>query len=161
MDRHAAIAAALLAVTVGAAAAKKTPAKKSSASGRMAPSLRVRSVDFARRLVLVEVSGAARVPQPNLFTFTDERGRHYVAQSAQCDPPFPSGTRACQLEIPSGYERHPLTRLELHLRGLHSRTVAAPEEEVASAWRAGIATAHPAGPDGGVDSDGGAPDPRR
>ncbi len=159
MDRRAALtAAALLALGVGAAAGRPAANKKTAASGAHAPSLRVRSVDLAKRVVLVEVNGVTRAPAPNLFTFTDERGRHYVAQSAVCDAPFPSGTRACELEIPAGYERHPLAQLELHLRGLHSKTVAAPEIEVVSAWRAGAGMLRP---DGGVDSDGGAPDPRR
>ena len=85
---------------------------------------------------------------------TDDRQRHYIAQSIHCDPPFPSGTRACELEIPVGYERHPITSLELHLRGLHGKVIAVGADEIRAAWAA-AEQAHlpptfaPGVPDGG------------
>ena len=125
MDRRAAL------IFLSAVAfAKQTPKKKAAAA------IHVRSIDLGRRYVLIELGGVSRPPQPNLYTFTDERGRHYVAMTASCDPPFPSGIRACELAIPDGYERHKLVKLELHMGGLHSRTIAAPEGEIATAWAA-------------------------
>ena len=129
MDRYAA-----LILIVAATASAKSP--KSTASKKAAPSLHVRSIDLPRRYVLIEIAGVSRPPAPNLFTFTDERDRHFVALNASCDPPFPSGTRACELQIPDGYERHKLAGLELHLGGLHGRTIAAPRGEIAAAWAA-------------------------
>ena len=99
-------------------------------------SLRVRSIDLARRLVVVEVGGFPHAPAGNLFTFTDDRGRKFIATSARCEEPFPSGTRMCDLETPDGYERHAWVSLELHLHGLTSSTVSAPKEEVARAYEA-------------------------
>lgn len=128
MDRHAAL---IFLAVVGVAAAKKPPS-----TTKKAPALHVRSIDLARRFVLIELAGVSKPPAPNLYRFTDERGRHFVAMSASCDPPFPSGIRACELEIPEGYERHKLVEVELHLGGLHSRMIAASAAEVANAWAA-------------------------
>jgi hypothetical protein len=133
MDRHATVIA--LALVVGAAAWAKPPsATKKAPSRHAAPGLHVRSIDLVKRYVMVELNGVSRPPSPNLFIFTDDRERHYVAMNASCDAPFPSGARVCELEIPSGYQRHKLISVELHLGGLHSRTIAAPESEVAAAW---------------------------
>jgi hypothetical protein len=60
---------------------------------------------------------------------------------------------ACALEIPDGYERHALVSLELHLRGLHSRTIAVPADVVRSVWEAALASR----PDGGVGDQGSTP----
>ena len=54
------------------------------------------------------------------------RGRHYVAHERACEGRRRGGARAASCEIPAGYEQHPLAQLELHLRGLHGRTVEAP-----------------------------------
>jgi hypothetical protein len=97
---------------------------------------------------LVEVTGLAKAPPSNYFTMTDERDRHYVAQSIHCDAATEAGMRACELEIPSGYERHPLKALELHLRGLHGRVIAASADEIAAAWAA------PAAAEGDATGDG-------
>ena len=132
MDRLAAI---VVVVLLGAAASAKPPASKKPTK-HAAPALHLRSIDLVKRYVRVELTGVSRAPAPNLFTFTDERERHYVAMNASCDPPFPSGARVCELEIPQGYERHKLIAVDLHLGGLHSRTIAAPESEVAAAWAA-------------------------
>jgi hypothetical protein len=99
-------------------------------------SLRVRSIDFARRNVVVEIGGFPKAPAGNLFTFTDDRGRKFIATNAQCEAPFPSGVRVCDLTTPEGYERHPWIGLELHLHGLTSATVAAPRDEVERAYEA-------------------------
>jgi hypothetical protein len=133
MDRLAVISLALVAT---AAWAKPPATKKPSTAKHAAPGLHLRSIDLVKRYAMVELSGVSRAPAPNLFIFTDDRERHYVAMNASCDPPFPSGARVCELEIPAGYERHKLVSLELHLGGLHSRTIAAPESEVAAAWAA-------------------------
>jgi hypothetical protein len=55
---------------------------------------------------------------------------------ARCQAPFPSGARACELDLPPGYERHRLVTVELHLHGLHGRTIEVPPAEVAAAWDA-------------------------
>jgi hypothetical protein len=130
--RLALLASLLLLLASVAWAKPPAPAPKKKAP----PSLHVRSIDLPRRYVLIELSGVKRTPAPNLFTFTDERNRHFVALNSACDPPFPSGTRACELQIPDGYQRHRLARLELHLGGLHSRTIAAPVGEISAAWAA-------------------------
>jgi hypothetical protein len=128
MDRHAAL---ILLCAATASAAPKTTAKKG-------PAMHVRSIDLPRRYVLIELTGISRPPAPNLYTFTDVRDRHYVALNVSCEKPFPSGTMVCELQIPDGYERHQLAQLELHLGGLHSRTIAAPAAEIAAAWAAGM-----------------------
>jgi hypothetical protein len=126
MDRYAAIAALLLAATGSA----KSPPKKA------APGISVRSIDLHRRYVLIELTGVKKPPAPNLYRLTDVRGRHFVALNSSCDPPFPSGARMCELQIPDGYERHRLQKLELHLGSLKSRMIAASEADVAAAWSA-------------------------
>jgi hypothetical protein len=110
-------------------------------------SLRVRSIDFGRRTVVVEVGGFPKAPAGNLFTFSDDRGRKFIATAATCEPPFPSGIRVCDLMTPEGYERHPWVGLELHLHGLQSSTVAAPQQEVERAYEAAraLADAEPVG----------------
>jgi hypothetical protein len=157
--RRTALALALASV---AAAATAASAKKKAAPSKQPLGLHLRAVDLGHRLILIEVDGFAKPPPSNYFTMTDDRGRHYIAQTIHCDPPFPSGTRACELEIPAGYERHPLTALELHVRGLHGKTVAVSPAEVKAAWAAAEqAHAPPTGEpaparDGGV-LDSGAP----
>ena len=98
--------------------------------------LRVRSIDLPKRSVVVEVTGFSKPPAGNLFTFVDDRGRHFIAVSAKCDEPFPSGTRVCDLATPEGYERHPWVGLALHLHGLASGSVQAPRAEVERAYEA-------------------------
>ena len=145
--------AALLAVGAATMAWGKPTTK--SATAKAPTTLHLRAFDRSRRLLLVEVTGLAKAPPSNYFTMTDERDRHYVAQSIHCDAPAETGVRACELEIPSGYERHPLKALELHLRGLHGRVVAASADEIKAAWAAPDAaaasdsadTAAPAPPD--------------
>ena len=119
------------------------------AEARGQASLRVRSIDFGRRIVVVEVGGFPKAPAGNLFTFSDDRGRKFIATAATCEAPFPSGVRVCDLMTPEGYERHPWVGLELHLHGLQSSSVAAPHEEVARAYEAArmLADAEPEGDD--------------
>lgn len=112
--------------------------RNAEASGEA--TLRLRSIDFARRAVVVELSGFARPPAGNLFTFTDERGRRFIATNARCDEPFASGARVCDLTTPDGYERHAWVGLDLHLHGLESHAVvAAPRKEVERAYEAALA----------------------
>jgi len=132
-------------------------AKKKQAASKPPMALRLRSIDLGHRLILVEVDGFKKPPPSNYFTMTDDRGRHYIAQTIHCDPPQPSGTLACELEIPAGYERHPLTSLELHVRGLHGRTLAVAPEQVKAAWIT-AEEAHAAPPGAGGPTDGGALD---
>jgi hypothetical protein len=115
----------------GAAAAKK---KDSSAAGKQALAVHLRGIDLVHRLIMIEVDGMTKAPPSNYFTMTDDRGHHYIAQTIHCDPPFPSGTRSCELEIPAGYERHPLQGLELHKGGLHGRPILVEPKEVKAAW---------------------------
>jgi hypothetical protein len=159
MERHTAVILACAATALLAAGAWAKPkSKKSSSSSKAATALHVRAVDLAHRLVLVEVEGMTKPPPSNFFTLTDERGRHYIAQSIHCDPPFPSGTRTCELEIPLGYERHPLTSVELHRGGLHGRSVLAAPDEVRAAWAAAEqAHAPPTFVATPASGDGGAP----
>jgi len=142
--------AALIAVLAVAAVAV---AKKSETS-KQPLGLHLRGIDLGHRLILIEVDGMSKAPPSNYFTMTDDRGRHYVAQTIHCDPPLPSGARACELEIPAGYERHPLTGLELHKGGLHGKPIVVDAKEVKAAWTA-AAEAH--GPEEGAagPSDGG------
>lgn len=192
MDRHAVALTLALALASGVALARprhrshrnhtggearaQAPRKK---SGEQA-SLHVRSIDLARRRVLVEVTGLNKAPPPNFFTFTDERDRHYIAANSFCDPPFPSGAQVCELEIPDGYQRHKLVSLILHLSALHGPSLDVLAPEIADAWAAAKLIAPPApaetpaapiqspaapvdgGPvsDGGLDTPPSAPDPR-
>jgi hypothetical protein len=146
----AAAAALALTLTVAYAKGRKRPAEpEPKATG--AVSVKLRAIDLQRRHVLVEVGGLSKPPLANFFTFTDERGRHFVSMTIHCDEPFPSGTQVCQLEIPAGYERHKLASLILHLHGLHGKPVAVDPEQVESAWEAATALVVA---DGGI-SDGG------
>jgi hypothetical protein len=105
--------------------------------------LKLRSIDLSRRQVLVEVGGLSKPPLANFFTFTDERERHFVSVNVRCDEPFPSGIRACELEIPPGYEKHKLTALVLHVHGLHGKPIAVDPGEVADAWDSANAMVSP------------------
>ncbi|HWE28911.1 MAG TPA: hypothetical protein VHB97_12960 [Polyangia bacterium] len=128
MVRRAALIAAAIAVAAVAVA------KKKEATTKQPLGLHLRGIDLVHRLLLIEVDGFTKAPPSNYFTMTDERGHHYIAQTIHCDPPFPSGTRACELEIPEGYERHPLQALELHKGGLHGRPILVDPKEVKAAW---------------------------
>jgi hypothetical protein len=109
-------------------------ARTSQSANRATPvSLHLRSIDLIRRVALVEVAGLDRPPLGNLFTFTDGRDRHFVAMSVRCEE-LPSGSRQCELDLPAGYERHRLVSLTLHVRGLHSNTVAVEGDEIETAW---------------------------
>ncbi len=129
MDRRATIiiVAAFVPLLVFAKSASKPdkPVKKSVA-------IHLRSIDGAKRRAIVEVHNVSRAPAPNLFTFTDERDRHFVAVAAHCEEAA-DAIRVCELEIPAGYEKHPLKSLVLHLHGLHGRTVAVPDSEIDAA----------------------------
>jgi hypothetical protein len=143
MDRRASIVAALLLapLLVSAKSADK-PVKKSVA-------IHLRSIDAGKRRAMVELHNVSRPPAPNLFTFTDARDRHFVAVTVHCEEAAES-VRVCELEIPAGYEKHPLKTLELHLHGLHGRTVAVPDAEIAAAGESGGAQNGNAAPDGGT-----------
>jgi hypothetical protein len=157
-------AALIAVVAVAAGAGAKTTTTKQPLG------LHLRGIDLVHRLILIEVDGLTKAPPSNYFTMTDDRGHHYIAQTIHCDPPFPSGTRACELEIPAGYERHPLQQVELHKGGLHGRPIVVEPKEVKAAWLAaeqahapptaesstGTAPAVSAPTDGGV-LDSGAP----
>jgi hypothetical protein len=129
VGRAALIAAACF--VAGAAAAKK---KESGAASKQPLAVHLRGIDLVHRLIMIEVDGMTKAPPSNYFTMTDDRGHHYIAQTIHCDPPFPSGTRSCELEIPAGYERHPLQGLELHKGGLHGRPILVEPKEVKAAW---------------------------
>ncbi|MCU1279205.1 MAG: hypothetical protein JWM53_2751 [bacterium] len=130
MVRRAALIAAAIAL------ASVALAKKKDAPAKQALGIHLRGIDLVHRLLLIEVDGLAKAPPSNYFTMTDDRGHHYIAQTIHCDPPFPSGTRACELEIPAGYERHPLAALELHRGGLHGRPIVVEPKEVKASWLA-------------------------
>lgn len=133
MVGRAALALTLAGLVATAALAKK---KEKEAASKQPLALHLRGVDLGHRLLMIEVDGFTKPPPSNYFTMTDERGHHYIAQTIHCDPPFPSGTRACELEIPTGYERHPLQTLELHRGGLHGKTLSVDPKEVKAAWAA-------------------------
>ena len=146
MERLAAIAL----IAVAAVAAAKTPAPKKK-SERV---LKLRALDLKRRVAVVELTGFQRPPAANLFTFTDERGRRFVPTGARCQEPA-DGARICDLELPEGYERHPIATVGLHVGGLHSREIFASKDEIRAAWDAAQASTQPLGPpppapDGGV-----------
>jgi hypothetical protein len=162
VDRTKAVALALaaaLAVVLAwggvATAKRRRPAVEAEPKTTGSVTLKLRAIDLRTRHVLVEVGGLSKPPLANFFTFTDERGRHYVSMTIHCDEPFPSGTRVCELEIPAGYERHRLDSLILHLHGLHGRPIAADPSEVRDAWEAAVSLAEnpaAAAPDGGADA---------
>ena len=145
---------ALVAVVVAIAgvAVAKTPTKTST---KQPLALHLRGIDLVHRLILIEVDGLTKNPPSNYFTMTDDRGHHYIAQTIHCDPPFPSGTRACELEIPAGYERHPLQQLELHKGGLHGKPILVEPKEVKAAWLAAEQAHAPPTAESGVATDGG------
>lgn len=161
MVRRTALTLALVAsaaLATAASAKKKKPAA-AEATPKQPLAVHLRAIDIGHRLILVEVDGFAKPPPANYFTMTDERDRHYIAQTIHCDPPFPSGTRACELEIPLGYERHALKSLELHVKGLHGKVIAVAPDEVRAAWQAAIEahappTVGPAAVDGGAIDSG-------
>ncbi len=129
---------ALVAIALGAAALVSAAAlaKKKEVASKQPLGIHLRGIDLVHRLILIEVDGMTKAPPSNYFTMTDDRGHHYIAQTIHCDPPFPSGTRACELEIPEGYERHPLQALELHRGGLHGKALEVDPKEVKAAWAA-------------------------
>lgn len=153
MVRRTALTLALVAVAAVAWAKKKKHAEEEAPS-KQPLAVHLRAIDLQHRLILVEVDGFTKPPPANYFTMTDERDRHYIAQTIHCDPPFPSGTRACELEIPLGYERHPLKTLELHKGGLHGKVIAVAPDEVRAAWQA-AQEAHAPPVEGPAPSDGG------
>ena len=128
--------AALIALTIALASVAALGRKKDGIRTRQPLGIHLRGIDLVHRLILIEVDGLEKAPPSNYFTMTDERGHHYIAQTIHCDPPFASGTRACELEIPAGYERHPLQGLELHRGGLHGRPLEVDPKEVKAAWLA-------------------------
>ena len=144
MERFAAIAL----IAIAAVAAAKTPDAKKKSERAM----KLRALDLKRRVAVVELTGFSRPPAANLYTFTDERGRRFVPTGAHCQEPE-GGARVCDLELPEGYERHPIATVGLHVGGLHSREIFAPKDEIRAAWDAAQASGTPLGPppaDGGV-----------
>jgi hypothetical protein len=130
-------AALIVALSAAAVAWAKPPSRPGGPKVSKQPlGIHLRGIDLVHRLILIEVDGLQKAPPSNYFTMTDERGHHYIAQTIHCDPPFPSGTRACELEIPAGYERHPLAQLELHRGGLHGKPIVVEPKEVKAAWLA-------------------------
>jgi hypothetical protein len=133
VDRYKALIA--IAILVAAVAAAKKPKKiENEPKVKGSVTLKLRSIDLQTRQVLVEVGGLSKAPLANFFTFTDERERHFVAVNVRCEEPFPSGVRACEIEIPPGYEKHKLAGLMLHVHGLHGKPVEVDPAEVADAW---------------------------
>ena len=155
MVRRSALAAVVVAAVAAVAFAKK---KEGATTTKQPLALHLRGIDLMHRLILIEVDGLTKNPPSNYFTMTDDRGHHYIAQTIHCDPPFPSGTRACELEIPAGYERHPLQQVELHKGGLHGRPIVVEPKEVKAAWLAAEqAHAPPTSESGSSATGGGAP----
>ena len=130
------LATGLALAPADAALAKKHKKKAATEVESKKVTLQLRSFDRPRRLALVEISGLSGPPKPNFFTFTDTRGRKFVAVSIRCDAPFPSGGQMCEAEIPVGYERRPLVGLALHIGSLNGRVVTVPKDAVARAWNA-------------------------
>jgi hypothetical protein len=119
-----------------AVAAVAAAENKGAATTRPPRARHQRGGDPQHPMIHIEVDGLSKPPPANYFTMTDDRGHHYIAQTIHCDPPFPSGTRSCELEIPAGYERHPLTAVELHKGGLHGKPIIVDPKEVKAAWAA-------------------------
>jgi hypothetical protein len=154
MDRRATLIVGVAVAALSAAAWAKHKSSSSSSSSSK-PTLQLVSIDRAQRLIHVALRGFKKPPAGNLFSMTDDLGRHYIAQTVRCQPPT-APELSCALEIPDGYERHALVSLELHVRGLHSRTIAVPADVVSDAWQAALAPR----PDGGAGDQGPAPLPR-
>lgn len=146
--------AALVVAAVALASLALAKPKGSGRPSKQPLALHLRGIDLVHRLILIEVDGLTKAPPSNYFTMTDDRGHHYIAQTIHCDPPFPSGTRACELEIPAGYERHPLAELELHRGGLHGRPIVVEPKEVKASWLA-AEQAHAPPTGGSSPTDGG------
>jgi hypothetical protein len=121
---------ALVLGAMPAQAAKKRPSAPSAARA-----LHVRAVDLGKRTITVELIGFAKPPAANLFSLTDERDRHVVAQTIACEEPV-DGVRSCALEIPAGYERHRIVDVLVRVGGLKGRPLHAPASEVQAAWEA-------------------------
>jgi hypothetical protein len=104
-----------------AAAAQKRLLEK--ASGPI--TLTVESVDRAAAKVVVRIGGVARAPEARLFTFHDDRQRHFIALSAACEAapaePAEAGKKAapatvkCALGYPPPYLTAHVRGLSLHL----------------------------------------------
>lgn len=131
------------AFTFAFAFAKKPKKIENEPKVKGSVTLKLRSIDLSTRQVLVEVGGLSKAPLANFFTFTDERERHFVAVNVRCEEPFPSGIRACEIEIPPGYEKHKLAGLILHVHGLHGKPVEVDPAEVADAWDSANGTVSP------------------
>lgn len=114
----------------------KAKARDEEPRGKGPRTLKVRSIDRVGLKILVELTGIKQAPKPNFFVFTDERKRRYIATQTHCDPPLPSGTLVCELDIPPGYERHRLVGVGLHLRSLEGPLLEAPAGQVEAAWAA-------------------------
>jgi hypothetical protein len=140
MDRRATLIGAFV-VVVGALSVGAWAKPKTQKPASDKPAMTLTAIDRGERQIHVALRGFKKAPPGNLFAMTDDRGRHYIAQAVRCKPPEDKPLDKaldCALEIPDGYERHPLVSLELHLRGLHSRTIAVPKDVVERVWQASV-----------------------
>lgn len=66
---------------------KKKSKQRYEPPPQMPVSLQLLSLDLVTGAALVEAYGTTRVPLSRLFVLTDDRGRRFVPQLAECEPP--------------------------------------------------------------------------
>jgi hypothetical protein len=123
--------------------------------------LKIKELDLTKEQLTIALANASKPPAPNLYRFTDDRDRHYIAVDSTCAEPDAAGERICRLALPSGYGRHRLKTVELHIGGLHGRLIGVDPKDVAAAWddaqtraQLGIPAPPTENPDGGVAGEG-------
>jgi len=128
-----------------------------NASGPVLVKLESVDVNAGRGVVLV--GGVAREPGARLFTFHDDKDRHFIALDASCVAAGPS-TMRCTLALPRPYLRGHIVAMTAHLKGREVEADGAEVERIFNAARA-VPAGRPAeggSPDGGVllpPTDGG------
>ncbi|MSP60612.1 MAG: hypothetical protein EXR72_09785 [Myxococcales bacterium] len=124
---------------------RRAPPQKALVKPQGSPALILESLDLATAQAVVLVAGVAHAPDARLFTFHDQRDRHFIALAARCEP----AGRAirCVLDLPKPYLAAPLQGFTLKLR---RGEIVAPPDQVASLFAAAqqaAATAPPRPPD--------------
>lgn len=162
-----------LTFTVGASARRKKkkkrrgppPQRKVLEKAEGPATLVIESVDigpsWAKAVVIV--GGWTREPPARVFTFHDDKDRHFIALGSRCEPAPPA--MRCTLELPRPYLKARVLGATVHLRGREVEADPAAVEAVfteaqrkaASEVQPAPAPAMPPG-DGGVAPQGGGAD---
>ena len=128
--------------------------EKSQKSSKSPPSVSLESVDLKTSKAVVRVGGVSKPPDARLFSFHDDRSRHFIALYARCEPAptrtvisaeGPDAVKSethneksddeflCELDLPRPYLRANVRGMTVHL---HSKEVVADEAEVTTRWAA-------------------------